>query len=63
MADVSSPAFWQNLYEHGGDGWETGAPAPPLVSLVETTPPTPAKVRSDGHGAQNDEPGMNQLGV
>ena len=28
VADVSSPAFWQDLYERGGDGWETGAPAP-----------------------------------
>ena len=54
MADVSSPAFWQNLYEHGGDGWETGAPAPPLVSLVETTPLSRGRVAVIGCGRGHD---------
>jgi SAM-dependent methyltransferase len=54
VANVSSPAFWQDLYERGGDGWETGAPAPPLVSFVETTPPTPGRVAVIGCGRGHD---------
>jgi hypothetical protein len=36
---VSEPGFWEDLYGHGGDGWELGAPAPTLVEFVESTPP------------------------
>lgn len=32
---VSSPDFWQDLYARGEDGWELGAPAPPLVAWLD----------------------------
>jgi len=54
MARVSSPDFWQELYERGGDGWEIGAPAPPLVSFLETTPPPRGRVAVLGCGRGHD---------
>jgi methyl halide transferase len=30
VASVSSPAFWEDLYRHRGDGWELNRPAPAL---------------------------------
>jgi SAM-dependent methyltransferase len=54
MARVSSPDFWQELYEQGGDGWEIGAPAPPLVSFIETTPPPRGRVAVLGCGRGHD---------
>ena len=42
MARVSAPEFWEDLYARGGDGWELGAPAPPLVDFF-------AAMRLDGH--------------
>jgi methyl halide transferase len=32
---VSVPAFWEDLYAGQGDGWELGAPAPPLAARLE----------------------------
>ncbi len=31
---VSRPTFWEDLYARGEDGWELGAPAPPLRALL-----------------------------
>jgi hypothetical protein len=42
VARVSSPQFWEDVYARGGDGWELGAPAPPLVDFF-------AAARLDGH--------------
>jgi SAM-dependent methyltransferase len=54
MTRVSLPDFWQNLYEGGGDGWEIGAPAPPLVSFIETTPLPRGRVAVLGCGRGHD---------
>lgn len=62
MADVSSPAFWQDLYERGGDGWELGAPAPPLVRFIETTPPPRGRVAVLGCGRGHDARHLAQCG-
>jgi methyl halide transferase len=32
---VSTPRFWEELYADGKDGWELGAPAPPLVAWLD----------------------------
>jgi SAM-dependent methyltransferase len=54
MARVSTPEFWQQLYETGGDGWELGQPAPPLVDVVERTPPPRGRVAVLGCGRGHD---------
>jgi SAM-dependent methyltransferase len=54
MADVSAPAFWEDLYAQGRDGWETGRPAPPLVDFVEATPPPRGRVAVPGCGRGHD---------
>jgi len=51
---VSDVAFWQELYERGGDGWELGGPAPPLVSYLEATPPPAGRVAVPGCGRGHD---------
>lgn len=54
MARVSTPDFWNGLYATGGDGWELGQPAPPLVDFVEHTPPPPGRVAVLGCGRGHD---------
>jgi SAM-dependent methyltransferase len=54
MASVSEPAFWEDLYGRGGDGWELGQPAPPLVEFVEATPPPRGRVAVPGCGRGHD---------
>lgn len=54
MAGVSSPAFWEELYARGEDGWELGRPAPPLVAHVEVTPPPRGRVAVPGCGRGHD---------
>jgi SAM-dependent methyltransferase len=51
---VSTPDFWETLYATGGDGWELGAPALPLVDFVETTPPPRGRVAVPGCGRGHD---------
>jgi SAM-dependent methyltransferase len=51
---VSEPGFWEDLYGHGGDGWELGAPAPTLVEFVESTPPPLGRVAVPGCGRGHD---------
>jgi SAM-dependent methyltransferase len=60
-ATVSTPGFWQDLYEGGGDGWELGRPAPPLVAWLdaggEFEPSTPGdrpRVAVPGCGRGHD---------
>jgi methyl halide transferase len=31
---VSTPGFWEDLYQKGEDGWELGEPAPPLAAWL-----------------------------
>lgn len=49
---VNRPRFWDDLYARGDDGWETGAPAPPLVALLARRgfPPGRAAVLGCGRG-------------
>ena len=54
MRDVSAPAFWEDLYARGADGWEMGRPAPPLVDFVTTTPPPRGRVAVPGCGRGHD---------
>lgn len=54
MATVSLPEFWQDLYEHGGDGWELRQPHPSLVHFVDTTPPPRGRVAVPGCGRGHD---------
>jgi SAM-dependent methyltransferase len=51
---VSRPDFWDALYAAGGDGWELGAAAPPLVDVVERTPPPRGRVAVLGCGRGHD---------
>jgi methyl halide transferase len=32
---ISTPAFWEDLYADGKDGWELGTAAPPLVAWLD----------------------------
>jgi len=54
MARVSTPDFWEGLYAAGGDGWELGGPALPLVDFVERTPPPRGRVAVPGCGRGHD---------
>jgi SAM-dependent methyltransferase len=54
MRDVSTPAFWEDLYARGADGWEMGRPAPPLVDFLDTTPPPRGRVAVPGCGRGHD---------
>jgi SAM-dependent methyltransferase len=51
---VSAPGFWQDLYAHGGDGWELRQPAPALAHYLETTPPPRGRVAVPGCGRGHD---------
>jgi SAM-dependent methyltransferase len=54
VRDVSAVEFWEDLYARGGDGWEMGRPAPPLVDFIETTPPPRGRVAVPGCGRGHD---------
>jgi methyl halide transferase len=54
VARVSSPEFWEGIYAAGGDGWELGGPALPLVDFVRSTPPPAGRVAVVGCGRGHD---------
>ena len=54
MARVNVPDFWEELYARGGDGWEIGGAAPPLVDVLDTTPPPTGRVLVPGCGRGHD---------
>lgn len=54
MAGVSAAEFWEDLYASHADGWETGAAAPPLVDMVDATPPPRGRVLVPGCGRGHD---------
>ena len=54
MRDVSAPAFWEDLYAQGRDGWDLGRAAPPLVDFVDATPPPRGRVAVPGCGRGHD---------
>jgi SAM-dependent methyltransferase len=51
---VSAADFWSELYTRGGDGWELGQPAPPLVEAIESTQLPPGRVAVPGCGRGHD---------
>jgi SAM-dependent methyltransferase len=58
---VSTPRFWEDLYASGEDGWELGAPAPPLLEWLEAggrfearDPGEPVRVAVPGCGRGHD---------
>lgn len=54
MAGVSEPEFWEDLYDHAGDGWQLAGPAPTLVEVIESTPPPVGRVAVPGCGRGHD---------
>ncbi len=52
--EVDGASFWDGLYGSGGDGWELGAPAPPLARLLREAPPTGSRVAVPGCGRAHD---------
>jgi SAM-dependent methyltransferase len=62
MARVSTPQFWEDLYAQGGDGWELGAPAPPLVDFFATTRLDGRRVAVPGCGRGHDVRFLAALG-
>lgn len=53
-AEVSRPTFWEDLYARGEDGWEQGAPAPPLRALLARRRFSPGRAAVLGCGRGHD---------
>jgi methyl halide transferase len=62
MARVNTPDFWEDLYARGGDGWELGAPALPLVDFFATARLPGARVAIPGCGRGHDARFLASLG-
>ena len=62
MARVSAPDFWEDLYARHGDGWELGAPAPPLMEFFATARLDGARVAVPGCGRGHDARFLAGLG-
>jgi len=52
--EANAAAFWNARYEKGEDGWELGAPAPPLARILRETPPPRGRVAVPGCGRGHD---------
>jgi SAM-dependent methyltransferase len=62
MAGVSAPDFWEERYAAGGDAWELGGPAPPLVDFFATARLDGARVAVPGCGRGHDARFLASLG-
>jgi methyl halide transferase len=58
---VSTPAYWDGLYAGGEDGWDLGAPSPPLAAWLAAggrfeaaRPGAPARIAVPGCGRGHD---------
>jgi SAM-dependent methyltransferase len=51
---VSEAAFWQSLYQEGGDRWELGRPSPSLAAQLARRPPPRGTVAVPGCGRGHD---------
>ena len=51
---VSDAAFWQSLYDQGGDRWELGRPTPALGAHLARHPPLRGTVAVPGCGRGHD---------
>jgi SAM-dependent methyltransferase len=54
MARVNAPEFWEDLYARGGDAWELGRAASPLVDFLDATPLPCGRVAVPGCGRGHD---------
>lgn len=54
MSDVSSPAFWDDLYHQARQPWDLGGPTPALIELIESTPVPPGRIAVPGCGRGHD---------
>ncbi|MFQ5521475.1 MAG: class I SAM-dependent methyltransferase [Candidatus Methylomirabilia bacterium] len=61
-ATVNKPAFWDGLYERGGDRWELRREAPPLAEYLRRAPPPRGKVAVLGCGRGHDARLFARLG-
>lgn len=59
---VNEPAFWDELYARGGDGWELRRPAPPLEEYLTRNRPPEGKVAVLGCGKGHDARLFARLG-
>jgi SAM-dependent methyltransferase len=62
MARVSTVDFWEDLYARGADGWELGAPAPPLVDFFVGARLDGTRVAVPGCGRGHDARFLASLG-
>jgi len=62
MARVSAPQFWEDLYAGGGDGWELGGPALPLVDFFASARLDGTRVAVPGCGRGHDARFLASLG-
>jgi methyl halide transferase len=62
VARVSTPAFWDDVYARGGDGWELGAPALPLVDFFASARLDGTRVAVPGCGRGHDARFLAGLG-
>ncbi len=51
---VDGSSFWNARYDSREDGWELGAPAPPLARLLKESPPPPGRAAVPGCGRGHD---------
>ena len=62
---MDDPRRWDQRYRHGGDGWELGQPAPPLVDFLQRHPLAPrptGPVLVPGCGRGHEAALLSQLG-
>lgn len=59
---VSEPAFWEGLYDRGGDRWELGRPTPPLEAYLRRSAPPSGRVAVLGCGRGHDARLLARLG-
>ena len=62
MARVSAAQFWEDLYAGGGDGWELGGPALPLVDFFASARLDGTRVAVPGCGRGHDARFLASLG-
>jgi SAM-dependent methyltransferase len=62
VSDVSSSAFWEDLYRQRAQPWDLGAPTPALVDFVDATPPPPGRIAVPGCGRGHDVRYLTQQG-
>lgn len=59
---VGEPAFWDGLYDRGGDRWELGRPTPPLEAYLRRSAPPRGRVAIPGCGRGHDAHLFARLG-